>query len=695
MKSIFNVLIIILLSNSLLGQAGSDGPDPLVKSEFIYLIDEVSFPSCHASTIEETEDGLVAAWFGGTSEKNPDVGIWLSRFTDGEWTSPVEVVNGVESEKKRYPTWNPVLFQPVDEPLMLFYKVGPSPSKWWGMITRSDDAGKTWSLPEKMGKGPFDHLLGPIKNKPIQLKDGTIIAPSSSEKKDKWRVHFELSKDMGQTWEVVGPINDGIEFDAIQPSILFYPDDKLQVLCRTKQGVISQSWSEDQGRTWSPMEATMLPNPNSGTDAVTLEDGRQVLVYNHIIPSQTWGSRSKLNMAVSTDGITWSAAVSLEDDADPDSEYSYPAVIQTSDGMIHVTYTWNRKMIKHVVIDPSRIQPRAIVNGAWPEFSYCSQPLLDLQVNEAEKRVDVMIEDELFTSYIYPDKLKKPVLWPVMSPAGNMLTRSFPLINKEGDRSDHPHHVGLWLNYGNVNGLDFWNNSEAIAPEKREDYGTIYHRSIEKAESGKGNALLVTTSDWKSPDQTVLLEEQTSFNFSTSGDMRIIDRTTTLKAVIDEVKFTDNKEGMFAIRVARELELPSQNPTELLDSHGKVTRVEKMDNTLVKGNYRSAEGVEGKEVWGTRCRWMKLSSQIEGEEVAIVIIDHPSNVGYPTYWHARDYGLFAANTLGQKVFSDGKNELNFSMKKGESVTFKYRLVVAGEKLTDSQINQLADEYSKQ
>lgn len=338
----------------------------------------------------------------------------------------------------------------------------------------------------------------------------------------------------------------------------------------------------------------------------------------------------------------------------------------------------------------------AVLSCSMLLLSQCSnKPAVNLLVNDAEQKVDVMIDGKLFTSYIYPDNIKKPVLWPVMSPAGNMLTRSYPLINKEGDRSDHPHHVGVWLNYGDVNGLDFWNNSEAIAPEKRDGYGTIYHRSIDKAESGRETALLVTSSDWKAPDNTIMLEEETSFKFIPLENGRIIDRTTTLKAVLDEVNFTDNKEGMFAIRVARELELPSDNPTNLVDSHGVVTKVDKMDNTNVKGDYRSAEGVEGNEVWGTRCRWMKLTSEIEGEEVALVIIDHPSNVGYPTHWHARGYGLFAANTLGQKVFSDGKLELNFRLKKGESVTFKYRLVVAGEDLSDSQINQLADEYAKQ
>ncbi|MEN8229290.1 MAG: PmoA family protein [Bacteroidota bacterium] len=336
----------------------------------------------------------------------------------------------------------------------------------------------------------------------------------------------------------------------------------------------------------------------------------------------------------------------------------------------------------------------AVLSSSIVLISQCNtEPQVDLKVNDAEKKVDVMVDGTLFTSYIYPEMIKKPVLWPVISPAGNMLTRSFPMVNKEGDRSDHPHHVGVWLNYGDVNGLDFWNNSDAIPPERRDGYGTIFHRSVERAKSGKGSALLVTTADWKSPDQTTMLEEQTRFTFMASDHMRIIDRTTSLTAVIDEVKFTDNKEGMFAIRVARELELPSDKPTNLVDSHGNVTKVEKMDNTFVKGNYRSADGIEGKEVWGTRCRWMKLASEIKGEQVALVIIDHPSNVGYPTYWHARDYGLFSANTLGQLIFSEGENELNFSLKKGESVTFRYRLVVAAENLTDDQINKLADKYA--
>ncbi|MBT3384669.1 MAG: PmoA family protein [Prolixibacteraceae bacterium] len=342
-----------------------------------------------------------------------------------------------------------------------------------------------------------------------------------------------------------------------------------------------------------------------------------------------------------------------------------------------------------------RIFISIIVLGSSLLFCQCSdKKAVDLQVNEAEKKVDVTIDGKLFTSYIYPDNIKKPVLWPVMSQAGNMLTRSYPMIKKEGERVDHRHHIGIWLNYGDVNGLDFWNNAELMASEKRHLYGSIFHKTIEKAESRNGSALLVTTAEWKSPDNILMLVEQTSFNFIARENVRIIDRITTLKAVIDEVKFRDDKEGMFGIRVARELELPSEKPVKLTKANGEVDEVEKIDSQFVNGNYRSSEGIEGKEAWGTRGRWMKLGGEIKGETAVIVIIDHPSNVGYPTYWHARDYGLFAANPLGQKIFSKGKNELNFSLKKGESVTFKYRLVVAAENLNDDQINKLADEYSK-
>jgi len=313
------------------------------KSEFVF--ENAPFAECHASTIVETNGKLVAAWFGGTKEKDPDVGIWLSRFEAEKWSVPVEVANGVESPEKRYPTWNPVLFQPRRGPLMLFFKVGPSPSAWWGMLMTSQDQGKTWSKPVRLPDG----ILGPIKNKPVELSDGTILCPSSTEH-DGWRVRFERTADLGKTWTSTGPINDGKEFSAIQPSILFHRDGSLQALCRSRQGYILESWSRDNGKTWSNLVATALPNPNAGTDAVTLKDGRQLLVYNNVgnSPGRSGGPRTPLNVAVSQDGKTWSDLLILENEP---GEYSYPAVIQASDGKVHITYTWKRKRIKHVVID--------------------------------------------------------------------------------------------------------------------------------------------------------------------------------------------------------------------------------------------------------------------------------------------------------------------------------------------------------
>jgi predicted neuraminidase len=349
----------ILLALAATAVTAAQNPQPgLVKSEFIY--ETAPFPECHASTIVESNGRLVAAWFGGTREKHPDVGIWLSRFEGGKWTPPVEVANGVESPEKRYPTWNPVLFQPRRGPLMLFYKVGPNPDAWWGMLMTSDDGGKTWSKPRRLPDG----ILGPIKNKPVQLSNGDILSPTSSEH-DGWRVHFERTSDGGKTWQATAPINDGKEFGVIQPSILFHRDGRLQVLCRSRQGKVVESWSGDGGKTWSKPAATALPNPNSGTDAVTLKDGRQLLVYNHTTTTAgRWGGpRSPLNVAVSDDGRNWKAALVLESEP---GEFSYPAVIQTADGLVHVTYTWKRKRVKHVVIDPRKLRLREMKQGEWP-----------------------------------------------------------------------------------------------------------------------------------------------------------------------------------------------------------------------------------------------------------------------------------------------------------------------------------------
>lgn len=326
----------------------------LLKSEFIF--DPNPVPSCHATTIVESKDkSLVSAWFAGTAESKPDVGIWSSRFVDGKWTAPAELANGVQADGTRLPCWNPVLFQPKEGPMLLFYKVGPSPSKWWGMLRTSTDHGKSWSDATKLPDG----IIGPVKNKPVQLADGTILSGSSTEHQG-WRAHFERSIDNGKTWQLIGPVNDGIAIGSIQPSILSLGGENLLSIGRTKQKHVFQIASGDNGKTWGPMSLTELPNPNSGTDAVTLKDGRHLLIYNH-----TEKGRSPLNLAVSSDGKIWNAALVIENE--PKAEFSYPAIIQTSDGLVHATYTWKRKLVKHVVIDPAKLVMKPIVNGVWPE----------------------------------------------------------------------------------------------------------------------------------------------------------------------------------------------------------------------------------------------------------------------------------------------------------------------------------------
>ncbi len=353
------ILLLLILIMLIPGVPRTDDP-AIVKSEFIG--ETATTPQVHASTIAETETGLAAAWFGGTREKNPDVGIWLSLYQDGKWSTPVEVANGVQPDGSRYPSWNPVLFQPEGGPLMLFYKVGPSPDAWWGMLITSEDGGQTWSEPRRLPDG----ILGPIKNKPIQLANGDILAPTSTEH-DGWRVHFERSSDLGETWEATPPVNQDLPIQAIQPSFLQHRDGRLQAIGRTQQDRIFTITSADSGRTWGEMTLLDLPNPNAGTDAVTLADGRFLLVYNHARSKKgDWDSgRKVLNVALSEDGVTWQAALVLENEAG--QEFSYPAVIQTTDGMVHITYTWKRQRIRHVVLDPDKLKLRPIINGAWPE----------------------------------------------------------------------------------------------------------------------------------------------------------------------------------------------------------------------------------------------------------------------------------------------------------------------------------------
>lgn len=333
----------------------------IVIDEFIY--ETASYPSCHAATIVEATNGdIIASWFGGTRERNPDVGIWVSKRKNNKWTEGVEVANGVINDTLRYPTWNPVLYQIPEGDLILFYKIGPKPSNWWGMLMRSSDNGDTWSKPEKMPEG----FLGPIKNKPVLLENGTLLLPSSIEGHG-WNLRMESTPDFGKTWKMADSLPKGKnKINAIQPSVLFHEDGKLQQIGRTRNRQLFSTWSEDDGETWSDIALLNMPNNSSGTDAVTLKDGRHALIYNHVWPDEgtTKSYRSPLNIAISKDGVNWDAALVLEDSKI--SQYSYPAIIQGADGMLHCIYTWRRQRIKYVKIDPSKLVSFPIKNGVWP-----------------------------------------------------------------------------------------------------------------------------------------------------------------------------------------------------------------------------------------------------------------------------------------------------------------------------------------
>ena len=309
--------------------------------------------------------------------------------------------------------------------------------------------------------------------------------------------------------------------------------------------------------------------------------------------------------------------------------------------------------------------------------------------NNSEQKVDVLVDGKLFTSYLYTDKLpvlKKPVLFPIVAANGATITRGYPLNPRANERTDHPHHIGAWLNYGNVNGLDYWGNSDAITEKRKDKMGTIRHEKIVSIKNDNTKSELIVTANWLKPNGDILLEEKTHFVFRANDSIRIIDRITTLTPLKENVLFKDTKEGMLGIRVAHQLELPSNKPVFLSNTQGNKTEVTLLDSTGVSGNYISSEGVEGLKVWGKRAKWISLSGTIESKEVSVVIMDSPDNVGHPTYWHARGYGLFAVNPLGQKAFSKGKEELNFSLDSGASVTFSYRVEIINGKRSKKQLD---------
>ena len=305
--------------------------------------------------------------------------------------------------------------------------------------------------------------------------------------------------------------------------------------------------------------------------------------------------------------------------------------------------------------------------------------------DEASNRVDVLVDGQPFTSYIWPDTLKKPVLFPLCAASGTIVTRGFPLEPRPGERTDHPHHVGLWLNYENVNGVDFWNNSTALPAEQQAKMGTVVHRRIVKTSSGADQGELEVGMDWMMPDGRPILHETADFIFRAGPGRRVVDRISTLTALDKPAVFKDEKDGMFGLRVRRELEQPANEAVTFTDASGRPTTVKAMDTNGVSGLYRSSEGKTGDAVWGTRGRWTMLTGKVKQEEITLVMLDHPRNVGFPTYWHARGYGLFAANPLGQEIFSNGKEKLSFTIQPKQSATFRYRLVILDGTTTPDQV----------
>ncbi|MDR2139559.1 MAG: PmoA family protein [Tannerella sp.] len=333
----------------------------------------------------------------------------------------------------------------------------------------------------------------------------------------------------------------------------------------------------------------------------------------------------------------------------------------------------------------------AILTG----LSACGQASRGIEVlpDEAQKKVDVRYNGQLFTSYIYPDDMEKPVLYPLYTAKGTVVTRGFPRDPRPNERIDHPHHVGLWFNFGDVNGLDFWNNSYAVPADQKAGYGSIRHRSILLAQSGEKEGRLTVAADWTDYREQTILREKTEFVFSGEGDRRIVERITTLTAQQDTVVFTDNKEGLIAIRVDRAFEEPSKEPELFTDANGNETSVPVMNNEGVNGVYRNSEGLEKGEVWGKPARWVSLSAEKNGEAISIAILDHKDNPGYPAHSHARGYGLFSTNNLGSRVFDPAAPLFVLTLAPGESTTFKHRIVIqTSGYLTDADLNSLAEDF---
>lgn len=317
-----------------------------------------------------------------------------------------------------------------------------------------------------------------------------------------------------------------------------------------------------------------------------------------------------------------------------------------------------------------------------------SRSNVQFNLDEANNKVDVYFGESYFTSYIYPSDMEKQVLYPIFTASGKEITRGFPINPKPLERTDHPHHVGLWFNFGDVNGLDFWNNSFAVKTENKHRYGTIIFKEIIECSPRKGT--LITASDWVDINNKALLKENTTFVFSEKNGIRTIDRKTELTAKM-KVTFTENKEGMLALRMDRSFEEPANEPGSFLDADGNVTDVPVLNNEGVNGVYRNAEGFIGSEVWGKRSPWVALRAVKEGEVITVVIIDHPQNPNYPAWSHARGYGLFASNNFAGSVVDKSSSLVKLDLYPGEKIIFNHKVVIGGD-LTNEEIEEIANSF---
>ena len=315
-----------------------------------------------------------------------------------------------------------------------------------------------------------------------------------------------------------------------------------------------------------------------------------------------------------------------------------------------------------------------------------------LVADEAQRRVDITIDGKPFTSYIWPTSLKKPVLYPLITDEGITVTRGYPLDPRPGERVDHPHHAGMWFNYGNVNGFDFWNNSDAIKLEDRGKMGSIEQTKIVSTKSGADRGELVTESVWVTGENKPILDQTTRYVFTRRPHARVIELVVTLRA-LDRVVFHDDKEGVLGMRVAGWLESPDEKGGVFIDANGKPTKVDASRTSDASGVYLTSEGVKGGAAWGTRGRWCSLTGHTGEHTVGIVILDHPGNPGYPTYWHARGYGLFAANPLGRSIFDPKQPAFNFAIEKDQTATFRYRVMLLSRMANADELNRAADDFA--